>query len=335
MPTVLYGDLRVSLDPGESVLDGLLRAGADVAHACRSGACKACALQADPGSVPEAAQQGLRDNERRRGVFLSCQCRPQADLEVRPADHADEVAAEVIERFSLGPRVTGLRLRPEAPLEYLAGQYVALRRADGLTRSYSLASRPSEALLELHVGHVLGGRMSGWVRDEVQPGERVTLRGPYGECVYAPEQPEAPLLLVGVGTGAAPLWGVAREALAAGHRGSITVVEAAAEPEGLYLHDAWRELAASDERLSLRSCVLRGGGGEVIEAAVDEVAAELFEGAGSPAGALALLCGDPPVVHKTRRSLFLAGLSSRRILADAFVVGPPPAGAAGATGTRG
>ncbi|MCA9650909.1 MAG: 2Fe-2S iron-sulfur cluster binding domain-containing protein [Myxococcales bacterium] len=326
MATVRYGDHRVPLAPGETVLDGLLRAGADVAHACRSGACKACALQAAPGSVPEAAQQGLRASERRRGVFLACQCRPQADLEVHAADHADEVGAEVIEVAPLSATVTRLRLRPDSPLSHRAGQYVAMRRADGLTRSYSIASLPQEPWVELHVGLVPGGQMSRWVVQQARPGDRVSLRGPYGDCVYVPEEPQAPLLLVGVGTGVAPLWGVAREAVAAEHRGPIVVIEAAATPAGLYLHEPWRALARAHERVELLSCVLAGGDrGELREAPVDAVAGERFRELGAPKDAFALLCGDPPIVHRLRRGLFLAGLSSRRIFADAFVMGPPPA----------
>lgn len=327
MATVTYGRHRVPLASGETVLDGLLRAGADVPHACRSGVCKACTLRAEPGAVPEAAQQGLRPSERTRGVFLACQCRPQADLVAHPAEHADEVAAELVEIERLGATVTRLRLRLDESLPYQAGQYVALRRADGLTRSYSIASRPGEPWLELHVGDVPGGTMSGWARDDARPGDRLGVRGPYGDCVYVPDEPEAPLLLVGVGTGIAPLWGVAREALAAEHRGPVVVIEAAAEPSRLYLHEALRSLAANDPRLRLRSCVLRGGTEEIAEASVDAVATEVFEQLGAPKDARALLCGDPLIVHRVRKGLFLAGLSSRRIAADAFVMSPPPASA--------
>ena len=58
---------------------------------------------------------------------------------------------------------------------------------------------------------------------------------------------------------------------------------------------------------------------------MDAVAGERFRELGAPKDAFALLCGDPPIVHRLRRGLFLAGLSSRRIFADAFVMGPPPA----------
>jgi len=60
------------------------------------------------------------------------------------------------------------------------------------------------------------------------------------------------------------------------------------------------------------------------ERAVDELAVELYREHKAAGGEepLALLCGDAAVVHSLRRRLFMAGLSSRRIVADAFVPTP-------------
>ena len=66
--------------------------------------------------------------------------------------------------------------------------------------------------------------MSGWLGTEARPGEAVRLQGPVGECFYVPGQPEQPLLLAGTGTGLAPLYGIVRDALAAGpHRPHLAV----------------------------------------------------------------------------------------------------------------
>lgn len=321
MPTVIYRDHRVSLREGESVLDGLLRAGAEVSSGCRSGSCKACTLKAEPGSVPAAAQRGLRPTERERGLFLACQHRPTADVHVYPSDHASDVAAQIVDTAPMGGGVVRVRLRTEEALPYRAGQFVALRRSDGLTRSYSLASRPSESLLELHVSRVERGRMSQWLHDGAKPGTQVWVRGPFGDCVYDSEQPDVPLLMVGVGTGMAPLWGVVREAVARHHRGAITLVEAAARPAGLYLHEPLQALARDHAGVELRSCALQGATKSIEERSVDELAVELYrqcKASGQPEP-LALLCGDAAVVHAMRRRLFMAGLSSQRIFADAFV----------------
>ncbi|MEM7159395.1 MAG: 2Fe-2S iron-sulfur cluster-binding protein [Myxococcota bacterium] len=336
MATIVYQGREVTLQRGETVLEGLLRVGASVPHTCRRGLCKTCVLQATPDSVPSAAQRGLLPSESARGLFLACLCRPVTDLHAFPADDAGSTEAEIVDVTRLSATVVRLRLRPDAPVEHQAGQYLVLEREDGLSRSYSMANRPGEPWLELHIRLMAGGAMSGWAYHDARRGTRVRIRGPYGDCVYAPDDPDAPLLMVGVGTGIAPLWGVVREALASDHRGSMTIVEAGLDRQGLYLHDDLRALAREHGTLHMHSCVLEGDGTDsenILRAPVDKFALQLFARAdpATKARYRVLLCGDSAVVHRLRRGLFLAGLSSRRIFADAFVLATAPSRAASAT----
>jgi len=317
--TLGYKDKRFALIEGETVLDGLLRNGIEIPNACRSGACRSCMMGASAGPVPERAQQGLREIEKRQGMFLACLCRPEGDLELRDVDDQATVGARIVEVAHLSDSVVRLRLQTEGPFEYEAGQYLALRREDGLTRSYSLASLPSEPTLELHVRRMPGGRMSTWAYDEARAGMAVSLRGPYGSCCYVGDSIEAPILMVAVGTGLAPLWGVLRQALAAGHTGPITLIQASAEPSGLYMRDELRELGEAHSQVRVRTCVLRGGGGDIEERAVDALAVDHIKSSGAAAAHLAYVCGDAAIVQSIRRGLFLAGMSAKRIYIDAFV----------------
>jgi CDP-4-dehydro-6-deoxyglucose reductase, E3 len=322
MTTVGYKDKRFALIEGETVLDTLLRNGIEIPNACRSGVCRSCMMSASAGQIPEAAQAGLREVEKRQGMFLSCLCRPEGDLELRDVDDLATVAARIVEVAHLSDSVVRLRLQPEAGFEYEAGQYLALRRADGLTRSYSLASLPSEPWLELHLRRLPDGRMSSWAYDEARPGMDVSLRGPYGSCCYVGDAPEAPILMVGVGTGLAPLWGVLRQALAAGHTGPITLIQASAEPRGLYMRDELQALAQAHPQLHYRPCVLQGGGGEIEEGAVDKLAVDHIRDSGQAAAHLAYVCGDSAIVQRIRRGLFMSGMSAKRIFVDVFVTAP-------------
>ncbi len=325
MASVGYKQERFVLHERETVLDALLRNGVEVPHSCRSGACRSCTMVATAGSVPEPAQTGLREVERRQGMFLACLCRPEGDLEVREVGDSGTVAAELIEVAHLSESVVRLRLQPSEPFDYEPGQYLSLRRADGLTRSYSLASTTLEPWLELHIRRVADGRLSRWAYDEARVGDELAIRGPYGSCCYVADEPDAPVLLVGVGTGLAPLWGVVRRALACGHSGPITLIQAAAEPPGLYMRSELDALARAHPQLRIRTCVLRGGGEGIEQAAVDELAVGHVRESGDAAATFAYVCGDPAVVHRVRRGLFLAGVSARRIFADAFVVAPASA----------
>jgi ferredoxin-NADP reductase len=67
---------------------------------------------------------------------------------------------------------------------HLAGQHVDLRLTaeDGYTawRSYSIASRPEEALVSLVVQRVDAGEVSPYLISDVQEGDVLELRGPVG-----------------------------------------------------------------------------------------------------------------------------------------------------------
>jgi NAD(P)H-flavin reductase/ferredoxin len=313
------------LESGESVLDGLLRQGVSVPHSCRAGACQSCLMKAVGGTVPEAARVGLKDTLVAQGYFLACTCRPPEGtaLEVAGAEGL-RVPARISSLSLLSPDVLRVRLVTDAPLDYRAGQYVSLVRGDGLARSYSLASLPREGALELHVRVIPGGAMSGWLSDEARPGDTVFLQGPAGSCFYVPGRPEQPLLLAGTGTGLAPLYGIVRDALEAGHTGPIWLFHGARTPRGLYLREELRELAERHPQLHYRPGVLSGGTRDVAEGALDVlIRAECPK----PVGWRAWLCGDPQLVLSLRKKLFLSGLSLKDLHADAFLPSVPQAAA--------
>ncbi len=341
--SIRYGAITCALEPGETVLEGLERHGASIPSSCRTGACQSCLLQARSGTPPELAQRGLRETWRQRGYFLACVCRPSEDLEVAPVGAAEERAATIAELTRLSPSVTRVRLAVatqagRSDWNHEPGQFLTLLRADGLARSYSIASLAREELLELHVRHMLGGRMSTWLHEQARVGDAVRIRGPLGECFYtagAPEAADAPLLLAGTGTGLAPLWGILREALRRDHRGPITLVHGARAPAGLYLQEELAALALSAQRSRLRyvPCALELPEGalpsrELAVGTITEVARrELDTLTEAKASARAYLCGDPGSVKSLKRALFLAGVSLRNIFSDAFVTASPPAGA--------
>ncbi|KFE62326.1 2Fe-2S iron-sulfur cluster-binding protein [Hyalangium minutum] len=331
MSRIRYAAQWYPLEPQESVLEGLLRQGVSVPHACKAGVCQSCLVRAVSGAVPAQAQVGLKETLKARNYFLACSCRPEPGSELELSGGAEElqVPARLESLELLSEEVLRVRLRPEAPFDYRAGQYLTLLRGDGLARSYSLASLPGEEALELHVRLLPGGAMSGWLGTQARPGDTVRIQGPVGECFYVPGQPEQPLLLAGTGTGLAPLYGVVRDALAEGHTGPIWLFHGARERSGLYLIEALRELAARHPNLHYRPSVLEGRLGEGI--AVGELDTLIRAECPKPAGWRAFLCGNPERVISLRKKLFLAGLSLKAIHADAFLPSARPPEGLGAT----
>jgi CDP-4-dehydro-6-deoxyglucose reductase, E3 len=301
---------------GESVLEALLRDGVAVPNACRAGACQSCLLRGDPAAVPPEAQRGVPETLALQGYFLSCQWRPEHDVSISSADDL-ELPARIVETERLSDSVLRVRLDVAGEFAFRAGQYLTLLRPDGLARPYSIASLPEERHADLHVRRVPGGQMSGWLFERPRDGETVRVRGPAGACFYAPGREDQPLLLAGTGTGLAPLIGIARDALRQGHRERIVLYHGAVASDGLYLRETLTQMAASHAAFRYEPVVLNGDG--VRNGRLDEAIRSDW-----PAlkGWRAFLCGDPEIVAQLRRGVFLAGVASKDILADAFLPAP-------------
>jgi len=100
-----------------------------------------------------------------------------------------------------------------------AGQHVDVRLTaeDGYQaqRSYSIASAPGGPRIELTVERLDDGEVSPYLTDELQPGDRIELRGPVGGYFVWEPAEGGPLLLVAGGSGVVPLMAMirARDAL--------------------------------------------------------------------------------------------------------------------------
>ncbi|MFG0315877.1 MAG: 2Fe-2S iron-sulfur cluster-binding protein [Planctomycetota bacterium JB042] len=323
MFTLRIDGREIAPRPDETVLDALLRAGVEAPHSCRAGACRACLVRATAGAPPEDATDGVPPPLRERGWFLACLARPASDLTLTYEDDGEaSVAADVRSVELLAPDVARLALRPRGTFSYRPGQYVVLRREDGLSRPYSLASVPDEDDdLELHVRRVPGGAFSGFVFDDLRAGDRLDLRGPFGSCVYPEAPTDEALLLAGTGTGLAPLLGVLREALRRGHAGPIDLYHGGRTADDLYLDERLARLVGGRDGVRYVPAPLGGApvrGGPV--GPLDEV---VFERHADLTGHRVFLCGAPDLVQKMRKQAFLRGAELDAIHADPFLSAPP------------
>jgi ferredoxin-NADP reductase len=111
------------------------------------------------------------------------------------------------------PSVKSFRLTVPMWMPHLPGQHydVRLTASDGYQaqRSYSIASSPlTEGEIELTIDCLLDGEVSPYFHDVVVEGDRVELRGPFTS--YFVWRGEAPVVLVGGGSGVVPLMAMIR-----------------------------------------------------------------------------------------------------------------------------
>jgi len=111
------------------------------------------------------------------------------------------------------PTVKSFRLELPMWMPHLPGQHydVRLTAPDGYRaqRSYSVASSPlDEGSIELTIDRLADGEVSPYFHDVVEQGDQVEMRGPFAS--YFVWRGEAPVLLVGGGSGVVPLMAILR-----------------------------------------------------------------------------------------------------------------------------
>lgn len=79
--TATLGGLQTAftVQPGEHVLDALLRVRGDAPYACKGGVCGTCRAHLAEGSVTMDANWALEPDEVERGYVLTCQSRPTSE----------------------------------------------------------------------------------------------------------------------------------------------------------------------------------------------------------------------------------------------------------------
>jgi NAD(P)H-flavin reductase len=271
-------------------------------------------------SPPVSAQVGLKDTLQKQNYFLACICHPEQDMTVAlPNQQGVSIEASVIKKQLLTPDIVHLVLEYQTPFNFFAGQFVNLKRPDGLTRSYSIANIPHhENILEFHIRRLPNGQFSGWVYDELELGTQLTLSEAQGSCHYLPGRAEQPLMLVGTGSGLAPLYGIIADALAQEHSGPIHLYHGSRDLNGLYFIDQMRKLAEEFDNFYYTPC-LSGEGIESdhVRGRAHDIALSSIE---TLSGWRVFLCGHPDMVNQTKRMAFMKGASMADIYADAFHV---------------
>lgn len=320
MPVVTFENKPYELHSGETVLEGLQRHGVSIPSSCCSGVCQTCLLLAIKGSVPEQAQAGLKPTLQKQNFFLACICKPETDIEISlPGDEVrHQINARVVEKEFLNADIFRLRLACEEPFEYFPGQFIRIHRADGLVRSYSLASVSEDKVLELHIRHLANGQMTTWLKDEVNIGDKVQIEGPSGDCFYLQGNEQQTLLMIGTGTGLAPLLGIIRDALNKGHEGPVYLYHGSHQSDGLYLASELKALAERHSNFHYTPCVSNDFLPEgYTKGRANDVALENHD---DLKDWKVYLCGHPDMVSNTKRKAFLAGASLSNIYSDPFVL---------------
>lgn len=202
---------------GSNVLSAGLDAGLKLPYSCRVGTCRTCRGKVVSGDVEYtgASTVNLDESARQKGFALLCRAAPLSDLVVEVSELSLQAAqpklmparVRQIAKPAPGVVVLNLRLPMNAKFMFAAGQFVDVELPEGKTRSYSIASPPSDdgvIDIELHVRQMPGGLFSEGVLSTLKEGAMLRLRAPLG-TFYLREDSEKPVILLASGTGFAPM----------------------------------------------------------------------------------------------------------------------------------
>ena len=123
--------------------------------------------------------------------------------------------ATIVERINLTHDLWTIRIKPDAPFPFKAGQYCTIG-AEGVERPYSIVSAPEEPLIELFIELVPppAGMLTP-ILHKLGPGAQLTLR-PRPKGLFTLEEQYTDHLMVATVTGVCPYLSIVRQYLRRG-----------------------------------------------------------------------------------------------------------------------
>ncbi|WP_044874028.1 FAD-binding oxidoreductase [Pseudomonas sp. LFM046] len=316
--------------PGGNILDAALASEMPVLYQCRSGGCSSCICSLAEGEAvtQPGASTSLLGSEYEAGQRLLCVSQANTDCTFNlgygsevGAGAAHEVHAFVdsVERIASNVMRVTLELADGEWMEFLPGQFMQIVVPGlGVLRSYSPSS--TQAILpkmEFLIRLLPGGAMSGFLENQVEVDQVLTLSGPYGAFFLREEHKRAPHIFVAGGTGLAPILSMIDTLRQSGGRKPPMLLSfGCAVPEALFSLDDIELRKQWLPTLEARICVDR----EATEGLhLGSPVSALREGDVTSPDTVAYLCGPQPMIDAATQRLIELGVRAENIFAEQFV----------------
>ena len=330
---IISSGATFTVNEGESVLTAALRQGVMLPYSCKNGTCGSCKGRLESGDVhyPFHPPLALSREDIAAGQALLCQAEPTEDLQV----HVREIeAVRDIQVRKLPVRVTGkarltedvMQLKIKLPsaqrLQFLAGQYIDILLAEGKRRAFSIASSPQmEDEIELHIRHVEGGGFTGWVFDDLKVRDILRIEGPQGNFFVRHDTDDRPMIMMGGGTGFAPLKSMIEDLLAHQDQRAMHLFWGAGTQNELYMHELAQQWAVENSHIKYSTALAEpqnenqpGSFHGFVHEAVLEQYPDL-------SGFDIYMSGPPAMIDNARAAFLEHGADRRRIFFDSFEFG--------------
>lgn len=249
-------DKEFKVQGGSSLLSTLIEEKIFIPSACGGkGTCGYCKVQVHDGGGPVLATElpFLSEEELKKDVRLSCQCKVKQDIKIEIPEelfNVKEYEAIVESVTDLTSTIKLLRFKlPEGEqVSFKPGQYVQLKAPiyegndEEVYRAYSIASSPSHKdYIDLVIGYVPQGIATTYVHMHLRAGDVVNINGPYGDFYYKDDN-NREMIMVAVGTGVAPILSILDYMKEHDIKRKAVFYFGARTPDDLVMEEHFREL---------------------------------------------------------------------------------------------
>ena len=326
--------IEMDVEEGETVLDAAFRQGISLMHGCKEGQCGSCKSKLIDGDIEmlKYSTFALPDYESETGHVLLCRTHAYSDINVELLSYDEDLLSRSIAVKEFAGRLTGfsalthdirlLEIEIEKPLKFWAGQYVDLTLPDrSITRAFSMANPPGESTrLRFIIKKYPNGAFSSLLDGDLQIGDRVTAKGPYGTCFRRENRP-GPMLLIGGGSGMSPLWSILSDHIASGEQRPIRFFYGARARTDLFYLRELQDIAGSlpDFRfIPALSNATDGDNWDGETGFVHEVVKRHLAAEKLPGKIDAYACGPTPMIDAMLPVLQMNGVEPEHIYFDKF-----------------
>lgn len=333
--TLLPSQQVLTVERGETILDAALRAGLNLPHSCKGGHCSSCRARIRHGEVsyPLGRPLGLMEEEEREGYVLLCQAHTASEnltievREIRPPVPELVVKSlpcriEHLQRLTPDIMAVFLRLPASEYFHFVPGQYLDVMLPQNRRRSFSIASTPGDGkMLELHIRRVASGEFTQQLFDGTLTKSLLRIEGPLGQFWFRRESPR-PALLIGGGTGYAPLRSMLHSLLEVGDRRQLFLYWGAQAALDLYEDAELRMLCAQHPNLSYVPVLSAPRADEQWQGRTGFVHAAALQDHPDLARFDVYASGPPAMVETIRHEFVQRGLPPDQLFFDSFDYAP-------------
>lgn len=315
---------------GETLLDAALRQGLALPYGCRNGSCGSCKGRVLSGQFQYTYGErppGLDAQEEANGLALFCQVIPGSDMRIeareihRVGDLQVKILpcrAEQLRQAAHDVMVIQLKLPAAERLQFLAGQYLEILLKDGRRRAFSIANPPHEdACIELHIRHVEGGTFTDHVFADMKARTLLRIEGPFGNF-FLREDSDRPMLLIGGGTGLAPLKSMIEHAFHVGLTRPMHLFWGVRARRDLYMDEVPNRWAAEHEDFQYTPVLSEPRPEDAWPGETGTVVAAVLRHYPNLSGFDAYIAGPPAMCEAARDAFREQGLPAERMFSDAF-----------------